>query len=156
MYNIIIGFSKPKNPYKLFSLLIRWYLKTPYSHVFIVIDDTIYHASKKYVHSIPKEELEEYFKKNEILFINKISINLEQKLLLYQSIARMVGKGYSLGQNLGYVIANIFGLNKNPWKGQGFNCSEFVLKVLLHAKLVKRPNKDLNLITPKDVFNILF
>lgn len=62
------------------------------------------------------------------------------------------GNSYGHLQNIGLFISNIFGLKKNIFS-KGYNCSEEIGKILQLEGY--RIDKDLNLLTPRDIELIL-
>ena len=156
MKKITIGFSKSIINFPVWSWLIRWYLKTPYSHVFI----------KFYSENIERELIYESVGKQGVRFINKSNWEKKSKLVKeykieinddnYKKILQWCidnsGEEYALYQNIGVVISDILKLNKNPAK-KGMNCSEAIYYILKLEgyKIDKEPN----LITPKDIDELL-
>lgn len=152
---MIVGFSRPKK-FKIFSKLIRWYLKTPYSHVYMKFYSKsldrwiIYEAVGNGVRFIGKNLFE---KTVDIVEEFEIPITDEKQIEMLQWCVDNSGVKYGCLQNIGIVVANILRLNKNPFKS-GKNCSELIAEAIEHANIYKF-NKDLNLVTPKEIYNTL-
>lgn len=153
MKNIIIGFSKPKNhPFPIFSWLIRLYEKTAYSHVYIrwqtdLTDQNLcYQASGSSVHFLGSKKFNE-----SIDVIEEYSIEISDAK--YKDMVRFcidnAGYEYGLMQAIGIFIVDLFSLQTNPWK-KGYICSELVAS-MLQSQLLVTIDKDLQLITPKDI-----
>jgi len=107
MRKITLGFSRPKNrAFPIASWLIRWYLNTPYSHVYIQFDcpwierTVIYESVGHGLRFISKEEWE---KKAEVT--NSFDVNVPSPVFL--DIVKFCidnsGKDYAFMQNVGYM-----------------------------------------------------
>lgn len=162
MKKIIIGFSKSKKILPIGSWLIRLYQWTKFSHVYIRIpmeaypSDLIVHASEGLVQHMSKTVFD---KKHEI--VNEFSLTVSDekwdqvdKNLLHE----IAGEKYSIMQNLGIFLVHILRLigirATNPWKS-GWNCSEYVARVISMVLITELDQIRPNLVTPKDVFIIL-
>ena len=146
---ITIGFSKPINRFfPIFNWLIRWYEKTPYSHVFILYDENkIIEATGAGVEK--DKDLETWEKKSEIIIQKQIEITEEayQLILNYKKV-----KHYGYLQIIGLVLAKAFRLNWNIFPNDKI-CSELVAEVLELSGY--KINKNKNLVTPKDIYEII-
>jgi hypothetical protein len=170
---IKIGFSKSKKPLPIGSWIIRAYQRTSYSHVYVEIptnkfpSNHILHASEGIVHKMSKTQFhkkheitEEYvIQIPEMILFNKHqnkSTTLHQ--LILDEMHEISGADYGLMQNIGIVLVDLLRLFnikiKNPWTS-GWNCSEFVGFVLKNIFPEAFKNKNLDIITPKDINNIL-
>lgn len=155
MKKITIGFSKSKKPFAVGSLLIRWYMKTPYSHVYMKFYSAslnrtmVYEAVGKGVRFIGLERWKEHAE--EVASFD-IEISDENYTRLLQYCVDNAGIDYGFWQNLGIVISNICKLKENPIT-IGKNCSEEIGEVLELEEYVIE--KDKNLLTPKDIYDIL-
>jgi hypothetical protein len=153
MRTIKIGFSRPKSGFKPFSWLIRWYLSTEYSHTYLdfyskeLNRSIIYEATKNGVRFVGQKQWLDH-----VFVVSEFEIELTQeeykKIITY--CIDHSGIPYSLWQNIGICIANFLKLKKNPFGKKGSNCSEEIGKIL-ELKGYKF-NKDLNLLTPKDIY----
>lgn len=155
MKTIEIGFSKSAKKYAIGSLAIRMYMQTDYSHVYIkfysksIDRSLIYEAVGSGVRFIG----EEVWKKHAIeMHSYTLDVSEETYLKIMQFCVDKVGTDYAFSQNLGIVIAKVFDMEKNPFQN-GINCSEAVMNALLLEGFVL--DKDINLITPKDIKDIL-
>lgn len=155
MKTISVGFSKSAKKLAVGSIAIRAYMQTNYSHVYIKFYSKsldrvlIYEAVGSGVRFIGQEK----WKSHAIeMHSYDIDISDESYTKLMQFCVDNAGEEYAFCQNLGVVIAKVFKLGKNPFQ-EGQNCSEIV------GELLKLEGfeicKDMNLVTPKDIKNIL-
>jgi uncharacterized protein YycO len=152
METITIGFSKSKKKFAIISYLIRLYMQTPYSHVYIKFYSKsldkilIYEAVGSGVRFIGSKMWDKYSKE---IVSYKIQISQEEKIKLLSWCVDNAGCNYGFMQNLGILIAKIFKLKNNPFK-KGKNCSELVGEFL--SNIGYKFDKNLNLLTPKDIY----
>ena len=156
MKTITIGFSKPKNKFfPVFSWLIRLYQWTPYSHVYLkfrsesldrnLVYESVFGGVRFVGEKIWKEKA-----KTTAEF--KLDVSDASYTSILQYCVDHAGMPYAGMQNLGLVIANLLNLDENPFKS-GINCSEAIANILiLNGKSI---DKCLDLVTPKDIFDIL-
>lgn len=158
MKTIIIGFSRSTKPFAVGSWLVQLYQKTSYSHVYVKLLCSPPFPSNKILHAA--EGQVSHYSETAFLTRNKIikefAVNITEQDYKYLKINlfhEKAGEPYSILQNIGLVIARFFKI-RNPWNS-GWNCSEYVLQVLLktHPKLVNSLNPDK--VTPKDIYKIL-
>lgn len=155
MKTLTIGFSKSKKKFAIGSWLIRWYLQTEYSHTYLGFYSSSLDRNLKYeavgggVRFIGEKEWQ--YHAQEICRYD-ISVSDEEYLEVLRYCVDNSGQDYGFMQNIGIVIANILKLEKNIWS-KGDNCSELVGR-LLELKGYSF-NKELNLLTPKDIENAL-
>lgn len=155
MKTIGIGFSKSAKKFAIGSLAIRAYMQTDYSHVYVKfysksIDRVlIYEAVGSGVRFISQKKWESHAKE---MHYYEIEVSDESYMKLMQFCVDNAGEEYAFCQNLGIVIAKLFKLNKNPFVS-GENCSEIVGKILKLEGF--QICKNINLVTPKDIKNIL-
>lgn len=153
---IEIGFSKSKKCLPIGSWLIRAYLCTPYSHVYIkfhseslnrtIIYEAVGHGGVRFVGSnIWKKQAKEV--ESFIIDVKKCNYTF-----LMQELIDNSGVTYGFMQNIGIVLANVFNMKSNPWK-KGMNCSELVAIILKSEGY--NIDKPLDLVTPKDIYNVL-
>jgi hypothetical protein len=155
MKKVVIGFSKSTKKYAIGSLLIRSYMGTPYSHVYIKFysstfdRELIYEAVGSGVRFIGIDRWKQH-----AVEVDSFEIELcdESYKRLMQYCIDNSGVEYGFFQNLGIIWANICKLAKNP-VDDGENCSEIIGEILaLQGYTI---NKDFNLLTPKDIWLIL-
>jgi uncharacterized protein YycO len=152
---LIIGFSKAKSPYKIGSWLIRKYLGTEYSHVYMNFHsckfdrDIVYEAVGSGVRFVG---IKEWKKHATVVVQYDIEISDTSYIKLMQFCIDNSGRDYGFLQNIGIVFARLFKLTKNPFKS-GVNCSELLADILELEGYKWGIPKDL--ITPKDIENSL-
>lgn len=155
MKTITIGFSKSKKKCAFGSALIRWYLGTPYSHVYVKFEARAYERTLIYeavgagvrfvgsnVWSQSHEEVDSF----------EIQISDENYKKIMQFCIDNSGLEYGFFQNIGILIADALKMKDNPFTS-GENCSEAIGEVL--ALEGYKVDKDFNLLTPKDIHLIL-
>ena len=156
MYHVTIGFSKSKKFFPVGSWVIRLYQRTPYSHVYIKFysesleRSIIYEAVGQGVRFIGNKA---WGKFAEPVSEFKISVSKDQYVELMRFCVDTSGLPYSYTQNLGIFLANLFKLKTNPLNSKGYNCSEVIANIL--SKQGYEFKKDLNLITPKEIYEAL-
>lgn len=163
MRKVYIGFSTPKK-WNIFSWLIRKIEGTEFSHIYLRLptgrrlkQDLIYQASNTMVHFVGSKRFEE---KNTILKEIEFDIETETYYQLLRFCVEEVGKPYAFLQILGIawvLLFRCFGIKKrNPFaKGKGsYVCSELVAAILIEF-FGYRIMQDLDLITPKEVYELL-
>ena len=151
MKTITFGFSKSKKRFAIGSVLIRWYMCAPYSHVYMKFRSDslertlIYEAVGAGVRFIGAERWAEHAEEVDSV---TIQISDENYVKLMQWCVDNSGIDYGFGQNFGIILANICKLKTNPLKN-GKNCSEAIGEILeLEGYSF---DKELNLLTPKDI-----
>jgi hypothetical protein len=157
MKTVTIGFSRPKN--KLFpigSWLIRMYQGwTPYSHVYLefysesINRPLIYEAVGTGTRFVGQKYWQKHAEEVKSYTIEVKKCNYDQ---LIQYCVDNEGNSYGHLQNIGLFISNALGLKKNIFKS-GYNCSEEIGKILILEGY--KIDKDLNLLTPRDIELIL-
>jgi hypothetical protein len=155
MRKITIGFSKSKKKCAIGSALIRWYMGTSYSHVYLKFDAKSYNRSLVYEAvgaGVRFVGMNNWAKDHEEVASFEIEISDEsyKKIMLF--CIDNSGLKYGYMQNIGILLADIFKLSKNPLT-DGDNCSEAIGEILILEGY--KIDKDLNLLTPKDIFLIL-
>lgn len=155
MEQITIGFSKSKKFFPVGSWLIRVYMGTPYSHVYLKFYSEslnrtlIYEAVGGGVRFVGSKQWETHAQE-----VKSHTINIKKcnQVRLLQFCVDNAGTDYAYSQNIGLVIADMFNLKKNPIRS-GLNCSEVIGDILeLEGYKVE---KDANLLTPLDIDKIL-
>lgn len=161
MKTIYVGFSKSKKKLPIGSWVIRFYQRTPFSHVYIRLpivprfpSDKILHASEGLVQNMSKTQFD---KKHRIVKEFPIEITESRYRHLIDKMHELSGADYSYMQNVGIFIVSMLryiGIKiRNPWR-KDWNCSEYVAHVLWED--VPGFNQfDPNLVTPKDLYTIL-
>lgn len=138
------------------SWAIRLFQNTPYSHTYVrfyseslnrtLVYEAIGTGGVRFVGykiwSEKAQELESF----------TLQVKKCNSIRLLQEFVDDAGIDYGHLQNLGIFLASIFGWKKNPWR-KGKNCSEIVAKFLKSEGY--HINKPLDLVTPKDVYNVL-
>jgi hypothetical protein len=164
MKTMSVVFSKSTSPYGVFSWLIMWAEKTPYSHVSIRIMDeetqlpVYYQASHTMVNCMGEPE---WLSQEQIIY--KFDYQVDD------SIQKSV-KAFSIGKlGVGYGVLSVFGLAcvqimkcfgktiNNPFKevGATYVCSQFVAALLENANVPALEQIDLDNVTPADLYNIV-
>lgn len=162
METIIIGFSKPKK-WKPFAKLIMFAYKTPYDHVYLKFNSTmynrqiIYQASKLMVNFAGVSVFES---ENIVVKEFTIEIDSSEKIKLMQFLIDNAGKPYSIKEIIGlaWVKFNKF-FNKqieNPFKtgNDSYVCSTIISYVLNNFSYVKNII-DYEDMSPEDVYKLL-
>jgi len=155
MKTITIGFSKSKKKFAIGSWLIRKWMKTPYSHVYLKFRSEslgrilIYEAVGSGVRFIGRKIWEDHAE--EVASFD-IEITQENYTTLIQYCVDNAGLEYGALQNIGVVFCNLFKIKSNPFK-KGKNCSEAISDILKLEGY--KFEKESNLIVPKDIFNLL-
>lgn len=156
---VVIGFSRPKSRFALFAWTIRLALGgTKYSHSYIsyydstVKDYMIFEASAPSVHKIPKKE---FLKKN--IIVKEFNICLNEHLFV-DGLSKAIllrGTPYGLKAVFGVAIRWLFNINRNPYDDDERTvfCSEFVAIIL--KEWGYKIDKDTDLVTPKDIYNLV-
>jgi uncharacterized protein YycO len=156
MKKVSIGFSRPVK-FKILSWLIRKVQRTEYSHAYIKFHsdsldrDLIYQASGLQVNFVGKTLFEE----DHVIvkeFDLQISDEAHKKAL--QFAVDRAGMPYSIKQLFGILIYNLTGNQVLKDGRSGYVCSELVAQ-MLSEDLGITITKDLDIVTPKDVYNIL-
>jgi len=155
MKTITIGFSRSKKNFAIGSYAIRWYMSTPYSHVYLKFDAAslerklIYEAVGAGVRFIGADRWCTHAQEVDSFTLNVSDASYKQ---IMQYCIDNAGIDYGFWQNFGVLIASAFKMKKNPLT-DGENCSE-AIGGLLELEGYKI-DKDLNLLTPKDIHEIL-
>lgn len=155
---VIVGFSKPKS-WKPFAWAIQRYQNTEYSHVYFKIylskmDKWIILESAGLETRILTES--NWLQHSEIIEEYIIESSKLQRIDLFEECLNNMGKSYGITQIAGILISNLLKLKHNLIStGSDYQiCSEFVGRLLQDIYKVKMP-KDLDLLTPKDINNLL-
>ena len=163
MKQITIGFSKACTTLPVFSWLIMWALKTPYSHVYVKYQDDFtgrivyYQAS----HTVVNYMGEATFLGQETViqeFVFNVSdINF---LAIQQFAIDQAGKPYGVMEIFGLawvLLCAKFGIKVNnpfSYAGSSWICDQLVAGILSSCDGVKLP-ENINNMDPLDVYNLV-
>lgn len=135
------------------SNLIRYFTKSKWSHVMLVLD-----------HTLDGDHLVLEAKRTTGVHLNFLSNFEPKELEIYDtvvedwdinSVKQYIGTRYGTMQAIGYGIAKIFGLKNNP-VGQGIICSELVLMYLINSRYASEfTHLQLNKTSPQDLYAII-
>ena len=135
MRKLKIGFSKPKNKlFPIFSWLIRWYEKTPYSHCYLQWETSYgpkicYHAAHTSLHFLSERQFEK-----EITVVEEYEFTIPEsryeKVMIY--CLKTCGLQYGLFEVFGIALSEKLGLKWNIFKTGDREqfCAELVYRVL--------------------------
>jgi hypothetical protein len=150
-----IGFSHKING--LFSKGIRKATKSDWSHVFLVLDQSPVPCDSLILESTAyggvKFNLLSYYTDNPKYKVSLISIpDLDADLT---SIKQHMGSFWGFLQSIGYILARLLKLKKNPLH-DGIWCSELILLVFLNSNYKEYfQHLDLQKTTPGDLYKVL-
>lgn len=162
MKSIIVGFSTPIKP-TLFSRLIRWADKTPYSHVYLkwnwanIGRDIIYQASKLAVNFESNVTFDSHAKAIEEY---EVQISDECHRQIMQFCMDNSNKPYGVKEILGFAYVKILGWakihvnNPFPTHGASYVCSKLATEILQIAKVIDQAISADN-IDPRDLNMII-
>lgn len=154
MKQLTIGFSTDNN--SIISKLIRWWLGTTFSHTYLYFklnefeQYTIFQAVGSGLQFVSETT---FLKTNTVINEFIISAKDEKYSEILNKCHNASGRKYGYLQNVGIVLADLLKLKKNIFRRDD-NCSEWVAECILTID-PKAFNKDLNLITPLDIYNYL-
>jgi hypothetical protein len=163
MKQITIGFSKARTSFPVFSWLIMWALKIPYSHVYLkyyddYLDRTVYYQAS---HTLVNYMGESTFLSQETV-IQEYVFNVSE--VNFRAIKQFAidnaGKPYGTLEILGLacvILCAKVGLKvNNPFKDAGTTwiCDQLVAGILNECDGVNLP-VDLNNMTPLDANNLV-
>jgi len=163
MKTITVGFSKACTKFPIFSWLIMFCEKTPYSHVYLKIKDeeanrkVVYQAS----HSFCNCQGEKVFKSQETT-IKEFNFEVSDAsfVKIKQFSIGAMGKSYGVLSILGLSwvqLLKCFGIKiQNPFRDNGrtYICSQLIFSILNSCENVKS-SENVNNITPRDLFGIV-
>jgi hypothetical protein len=158
---IYVGFSHNRNG-AIGSKLIRWYLDSQFSHVYLrtqlplLSETTVLHATGDGLYPMSYSN---FLKKNIPVVEYTIEIS-DEKFYQIINLAHMsFGQKYGFAQNLGIVIQKILtrlGIREDDnILDDGVNCSEWIYEVLEEV-YGQWTEKDKDLVTPKDIYEYLY
>ena len=150
MKEVSLLFSRPKKD-NLISKLIRWALKTPYSHVAVEIlidslnENIVYEAALSGIICMSKKQWE---KKNITVYEREFRYPEAEYKKIQKYCIKQLGKPYGF-RNLWAIIRR----NQDVRDGnESFICSELAYVVLKNKLKIF---KDQDHITPKDLYNAI-
>lgn len=153
---IYIGFSSP-NKFKIAAELIKFWIKRPYSHVYIrfvssdpEIPSSVYHAANGMVHF---RTFENFKKDNNVIseYALPVSRELRKKILIFaMNLSAEPYDKLDLVKILVTDILHFFGIKLTTYSGVGYICSELVGKILIEFFGYKF-NKPQHLLKPSDI-----
>lgn len=158
MKHVVVGFSRPKKGFAIFSWLIRLFERTEYSHVYVKFYSEsldrwlIYQASGLKVNFEGSISFDE---RVQTLYRYSVDIKEEDYKKVLQFAVDNAGKPYSISQifGLAYVIVcRWFGKRvKNPFPNgdQSYVCSELVATMIPQMK--EYFNEHLDTVTPSEI-----
>lgn len=136
MRNIYIGFSKPSTR-KIGSELIRWWIRKPYSHVFVswksdqISRVLLYHAAHGSVHF---RSYAAFIQDNDVVKLYKISLTEEQYVALVQKCVDLSGISYGYAELIKILVkdtCDLLGFQcKMVENSRGYICSELLAELL--------------------------
>lgn len=159
MKTITIGFSSPlNNPFPIYSWIIKLLYNTPYSHTYMKFHsesldrDIIYESVGVGVRFVGAKFWEQHA---EIIKEFELYVTEEQYKTLMTYCVDHAGIEYGKLQAIGIYVAKLFKMITNPFKnGEDLLvCSEVIGKIL--SQLGYTIDKDFDLLTPKDIYEIL-
>jgi len=163
MKQITIGFSKANTSFPIFSWLILWALKIPYSHVYLKYTDDY---TERVVYYQASHDLVNYMGQSTFLgqetVIQEFVFNVSDTNMktIRQFAIDQAGKPYGVMEIIGlaYVLicAKLGIKANNPFKDAGTTwiCDQLVAGILSACDGVKLPT-DVNNMTPLDVNNLV-
>jgi len=162
MQELIVGVSRSKKKFAIASWAIRAYQCTKFSHIYlkrftrVFTTPIIIHASEGLVQRMSGPQFD---KKHFPIREFKITVSDEKYVELRDMMHFYSGDNYSIIQNVGILwvdlVRAITGKRvSNPWQ-KGWNCSEFVMSILIQVFPEKFKDFDPNTVTPKEIYNIL-
>jgi len=132
--------------------LIRWFTKSQWSHVLIITDDDLEGEALVFesaLHGGVKLNFwSNHAKEKHQVFDINITVSIKP-------MYKYLGKNYGYLQILGFAIAKLLRLKKNPI-GQNYVCSEVVLLLLAKSSLAKEfENLKFNNTTPENLYKVI-
>lgn len=152
MERIFIGFNKRHS--SLFSKLIRFFSKSGWSHVFFVLDtkfDKDYLTAEACFHGGVKFDLFSKYTKDSNVECEVYELLNVKPEDIKAALKPFIGVHYGIGQIVGFLIAKLFRLKRNPIT-KGVVCSEFVLIGLREAFYNDFKHLDADTVKPEDIY----
>ena len=163
MKQITIGFSKACTTFPIFSWLILFTQRTPYSHVYLKYQDTntgrtmIAQASHTEVNTMGETV---FLTQETVVQEFTFQVSDASFLAIQQWVADNLGKPYGVLEICGLAVvqlALVFSVKiNNPVKDEGvtFVCDQLVAALLSTCEKVVLP-EPINNMTPKDVYDMV-
>ena len=155
MKELKIVFTKSKVRLPIFSKLIMWWTKKPYSHVAREVTRRnwgagYYQASEG---NVNYEHESVFYNKHELVREYTLIVDSLLELEIRKACWKECGKKYGMLQNVGIFLIDLGLIKDNPWKS-GRNCSELIyLKVL--KKMIPELNLNPDTIKPHEIEDII-
>lgn len=155
---ILIGFSTP-NTFKIGAWLIKKWLNSSYSHVFIrYVDnqnrDLVFQASHGMVHLITYEN---FLKENLVVKAYPLDLSNEEYQLFRNFYYSKLGEPYSFLDLVVIFLYDLFmrlGIPNPPSNNfKGYVCSSLCAEILSNLRNIEW-NKPMNLVEPSDIENV--
>ena len=144
---IQVAFTCEKKP-DIISKIIMWVLKSTYSHVFLVHNESIYHSVGD---GVCKIKLSDYLKTHNLIKYFDVELDCSEEVF-EAFMAGEDGKDYSESQYIGFMFPFMQSYFDND--NEKRICSEFVAIVLEKYGKYVLP-KDADFMHPKDVYLML-
>lgn len=163
MKQIVIGFSKASTPRPIFSWLIMWALKTPYSHVYLkyqddYLDRTVYYQAS---HTLVNYMTPPTFLGQEIVIEEFVfNVSDDNFKAIRQFAFDQAGKPYGTMQIVGLawvlICAKLGFKVRNPFRGAGTTwiCDQLIMGILDECDNIDLP-EDVNDMDPLDAYNLV-
>jgi len=156
MKEVFVVFSRPQS-FKLFSWLIRAYQGTTYSHSAIRFFDIesgkflIAEAGHGEVHLMTEKS---WRKINKKVDESQHQVTPEDFKIMRDFILDNLQVKYSISQNLGIILFDLFGVKLFLNKVEGFNCSELVARAL--PDVFKNYKGPIDYVKPSQIHTLIF
>ncbi len=134
---LLIGFSRPKS-WKIGAELIKWWIRKPYSHVFVCWKSErfsqvlVYHAAHGSVHFLSMDRLR---KENDVVGLYQLDITEEQYTALVSKCIALAGENYGYVKLLKIAVKDVCDLLSIQCKmienDRGYICSELLAELLM-------------------------
>lgn len=154
---ITLGLSTSRT-WKPFSAMIRWWFGTPYSHVYLKWDtpwgfSEVLEASGM---AVRMREAKTWEKDQKVIQEYHFEVSKAEFDRVMSELRPLTGHPYGWGQCVGIALAELLGLDRNPFAddSRSLICSELGFK-FLEILGIAPTVKDTDLISPKDIKDIL-
>ena len=150
-----IVFTKSKKKFPIFSRLIMWWTKKPYSHVAreVVRRDWgagYYQASEG---NVNYEHESVFHTKHEIIKAYSLDVDPDLEMSIRKACWEDCGKKYGFMQNVGIFLVDLGLFKDNPWK-EGRNCSELIF-IKVFDKMIPGLDYNPDTIKPHHIEDII-
>lgn len=155
---VFVGFSTNKSKFALLSILIRWYEQTKYSHTYLRFYDE---ESKQYLIAeagqgeVHLETQNNWTKQNKMIDEQRFDISQEDFTNMRSFVLDKLQVKYSMMQNIGIVLYDLFGVKLFMNGVNGFNCSELV-KRALPVLFKSNDNKPMDFVKPSGIHKLIY